>query len=77
MLGQTDQASAAAPKARCPRCKRHSATPGEGKNVFYCHDCRMYFSGEDDGDVGYSGPERIAQRHEEYKHRHQQRRRST
>ncbi len=65
-------------RARCPRCNRPTDTPGGSTlRAWYCHHCQMEFEPEEDGDVGYSRPETIAARREEYKARRARRTRRT
>jgi tRNA(Ile2) C34 agmatinyltransferase TiaS len=52
-------------EATCPRCHKPTATPS-GDRYFWCHNCKMEFDTEDDGDIGRGRPDRIAERREEY-----------
>jgi ribosomal protein L37AE/L43A len=50
--------------ALCPKCGRRSHTRGDGKDVWYCHDCSMYFEAIEDGDISYGPPDRRINREE-------------
>jgi len=51
--------------AKCPRCghltsTKHNATP----RAWWCHECKMPFEPEDDGDISYGPPDRRMRREE-------------
>ena len=52
-------------QANCPMCGRPSCTTSGLRN-FFCHHCKMEFDSQDDGNVTYKGPERIAERNERH-----------
>lgn len=58
----------------CPWCKTAKHVYQHGQREFYCGNCKRIFDGIDDGDVGYSGPERHSERKEEYQLRQRVRR---
>ncbi len=60
----------------CPWC--HTAinviTSGTTWRAWYCRRCGREFEAEDDGDIGYGRPDRIAERREEWERRRRGRR---
>ena len=47
--------------ARCPRCGMATVTKsGSTDRAWYCHHCELEFEPEDDGDIGYGDPAKIA-----------------
>ena len=51
--------------ARCPSCGHGTATKsGSTARAWYCHECRLEFEPEDDGDIGYGRPEKRLEREE-------------
>ena len=54
--------------ARCPRCHTITATTsGTTDRAWYCHECRMEFEPDDDGDIGYGRPSKRLEREERRK----------
>lgn len=55
--------------ARCPKCGRTSHSPAQGKDRYYCFECRMEFEAGDDGEISYGPPDRRLRREERRKER--------
>lgn len=53
----------------CPWRKTTKHVHPYGQREFLCGNCKRIYDGIDDGDVGYSGPERYAERKEEFEAR--------
>lgn len=58
---------------RCPWCGNARRVYAHGSREFFCDGCKRIFDGIDDGDVGYQGPERYAERKEAFQLREQAR----
>lgn len=50
-------------EAKCPKCEKRTATP-HGDRDWWCWECGMAFSSEDDGDIGRGPPDRRLLREE-------------
>jgi len=58
---------------RCPKCNRPSDTPTATPRAYYCHNCRMEFDPEDDGDYSTFDPSARLRREERARERRKRR----
>lgn len=61
------------PEPPCIRCGKRKTVYPHGEREWWCRECNVIFDCEDDGDIGYSRPDRHAERKEEYAFRQHQR----